>query len=208
VIRYDLRAHGESDLPVPTMSPADDLISVLDATGTRRASLIGLSAGSTIALDTALKAPDRGDRIVVAAPPISGYGPTELPPFFSDLMAALRSHDYDRANRVLIDSPLLAVPPESRPLVETMVRENSRLWTVPQDRMKPPDRKAIEHLEEIRAPLLVLVGDRDLAASREQGQLLAQRVKNARLVVIPGGGHLLNLTSPEAFQAETSRFLQ
>ena len=89
-----------------------------------------------------------------------------------------------------------------------MVRDSSRLWTVPQDRMKPPDRPAIEHLEEIKAPVLVLVGDRDIAASREQAELLAQRIKGARLVVIPRGGHLLNLTSPEAFQAETSRFLQ
>jgi 3-oxoadipate enol-lactonase len=208
VIRYDLRAHGESDLPVPTMSPVDDLISLLDATGVRRANLVGLSAGSTIALDAALQAPDRIDRIVVAAPTISGYRPSELPPFLPALTAALRSHDYDRANQVLLDSPLLAVPPEARPLVETMVRQNSRLWTVPPDRMKPPSRTAIDHLEDIRAPLLVLVGERDIAASREQGDLLAKRVGNARLVVVPGGGHLLNLTSPDAFQAETSRFLQ
>ena len=208
VIRYDLRAHGESALPLPTMSPVDDLISLLDETGTRQASLVGLSAGSTIALEAALQAPDRVGRIVLAAPSISGYTPKEMPPFFSDLMSALRNHDYDRANRVMLDSPLLTVPAESRPLVEAMVKDSSRLWTVSRDQIKPPGRPAIEHLEDVKAPMLVLVGERDLAASREQAELLSRRVSGARLVVIPGGGHLLNLTSPEAFKAATSQFLE
>jgi 3-oxoadipate enol-lactonase len=124
------------------------------------------------------------------------------------MVSALRAGDYDRANRVLLDSPLLAVPAESRPLVETMVKDSSRLWTVSRDQMKATGRPAIEHLEDIKAPMLVLVGERDLASSHEQAELLSQRVSGARLVGVPGGGHLLNLTSPDAFQAETSRFLK
>jgi pimeloyl-ACP methyl ester carboxylesterase len=51
-----------------------------------------------------------------------------------------------------------------------------------------------------------MVGEQDVF-QREEAELLAQRVSGARLVVIPGGGHLLNLTSPDAFRTEVSRFL-
>jgi pimeloyl-ACP methyl ester carboxylesterase len=123
-------------------------------------------------------------------------------------MSALGAGDYDRANRVLLDSPLLAVPAGSRALVETMVNDSSRLWSVSRDQVKRPGRPAIEHLEDVKAPTLVLVGDRDIALSQEEAEVLSRRVSGARLVVIPGGGHLLNLTSPDAFEAATSRFLQ
>ena len=55
-------------------------------------------------------------------------------------------------------------------------------------------------------PTLVMVGEQDVF-QREEAELLAQPVAGARLAVIPDGGHLLNLTSPDAFHAEVSRFL-
>src|SRR5687768_18305012 len=54
VVRYDLRAHGASDTAKAPFSHLDDLVSVLDELDIRAAALIGLSAGSTIALDAAL----------------------------------------------------------------------------------------------------------------------------------------------------------
>jgi pimeloyl-ACP methyl ester carboxylesterase len=52
-----------------------------------------------------------------------------------------------------------------------------------------------------------LIGEND-RLQREHADLLARRVPGAKLVVIPGGGHLLNLTSPDAFRAAISAFLQ
>src|SRR5262249_47300833 len=49
VIRYDQRGHGNSGAPVEPYAPHDDLRSVLDALGVGRATLVGLSAGSTLA---------------------------------------------------------------------------------------------------------------------------------------------------------------
>src|SRR5918992_2110981 len=65
VVRYDLRAHGESAVPSAPFSHVEDLFGLLDELKIRRAALIGLSAGSTIALDAALHAPERVDRIVL-----------------------------------------------------------------------------------------------------------------------------------------------
>ncbi len=207
VVRYDLRAHGQSDAPAQPFTHVDDLFGVLDELKIETAALVGLSAGSTIAIDAALQAPKRVTRVVVAAPAIGGFVPKERPAFFGPLMSALQAGDYTQAQEVMLASPLMDVPEPSRALVRAMVMENNRLWTVPRDLMKMPARRAVDSLEGITAPLLVLVGDHDLAPQREQAEVLARRVPGARLVVVPGGGHLLNLTSAEVFTREVGAFL-
>jgi pimeloyl-ACP methyl ester carboxylesterase len=88
-----------------------------------------------------------------------------------------------------------------------MVIENDRLWSVPRELMRQTDRPAVNRLDEIHIPTLVLLGENDLL-QREEAEFLARRVTGVRLVIIPGGGHLLNLTSPEEFRAQVSEFLR
>jgi pimeloyl-ACP methyl ester carboxylesterase len=57
VIRYDLRGHGNSAAPSEPYAPHEDLRSVLDTVGGGRAALVGLSAGSTLAIDFAIAYP-------------------------------------------------------------------------------------------------------------------------------------------------------
>ena len=207
VVRYDLRAHGQSDVPRTPFSHVDDLFELLDELHLERVALVGLSAGSTIALDGALQAPDRITRLVLVAPAISGFSPKERPAFFTPLVAALQARDYGNATQVMLASPLFQVPDASRALVRSMVTENDRLWSVPRELMTGPARPAADRLEEVRAPTPVLVGERDLAAQREQAEVLRRRVASARLVVVDGGGHMLNLTSAVAFRGAVSEFL-
>jgi pimeloyl-ACP methyl ester carboxylesterase len=206
VIRYDLRAHGQSATATVPFSHVEDLISLLDELAVRQATLIGLSAGSTIALDLAIQAPERVERIVLVGPSISGYVPKERLPFASDLISALQKGDYRKAGEVLLATSVFAAPPESQELVRAMVMENDRLWNVPRELLKPADRVAVDLLPQVSVPTLVLVGEKDVF-QREQADLLAQRVPGASMVVIPGGGHLLNLTSPDAFRSAVVAFL-
>jgi pimeloyl-ACP methyl ester carboxylesterase len=207
VIRYDLRAHGLSDAPASGFAHADDLLSLLDQLRVERAALVGLSAGSTIALDVALQAPGRITRMVLAAPAIGGYVPRARPAFWGDLIAALQARDFPAAQEVLLASPLFDVPEALRPLVRRLVTENDRLWTVPRELMQAPSRPAADRLTEVTTPTLILVGERDLAAQHEQAEALASRIAGATLVVVPGGGHLLNLTSPDVFRRSVTDFL-
>jgi pimeloyl-ACP methyl ester carboxylesterase len=207
VARYDLRAHGESETATMPFSHVDDLLTLLDEIGVQRATLIGLSAGSTIALDAALLSPTRFDRLVLVGPSISGNVSRTPPPFAADLIAALQQRNYKKASEVLLGSSVFAVPSESQALVGQMVIENDRLWSVPRELMRQTERPALNRLDEINIPTLVLVGENDLL-QREEAEFLARRVRDGRLVIIPGGGHLLNLTSPEEFRAQVSQFLR
>lgn len=208
VVRYDLRAHGQSDFPTEAFSPVTDLAAVLDALTIERAILVGLSAGSRIALDFALAHPDRVRALVLAAPGISGYVPEELPEFFTPLIAALQAGNIEEANELLLQAPITQVPDSVRPLVEQMVRDNARLWSVPQDLMLQPEAPAIERLHELTIPVLVLVGGRDLDAVKDQARLIGEHAPAAQVVRIARGGHLLNLTSPAEFHRLLLEFLE
>lgn len=212
VLRYDLRGQGGSASPRELYSDHSDLLALLGEVEDRRpgeghAVLVGLSSGAQVALDVALEAPERVAGLVLVSPSLAGYVPEEMPPFFGELREALQAGDLDRANEILLASPIAAVPQEHRARVREMVEANDRLWTIPYELVRQPEVPALERLEEIEAPVLILVGEEDLAAVRAQGELLEERLPDARLVVVPGGGHLLNLTSPEAFRREVGDFL-
>jgi pimeloyl-ACP methyl ester carboxylesterase len=62
-------------------------------------------------------------------------------------------------------------------------------------------------LGDIRQPTLVLVGEDEMDALREQSDLLAERIPNARLVVIEKAGHLAHFERPEAVGEAVEAFL-
>jgi 3-oxoadipate enol-lactonase len=206
VLRYDLRGQGGSDFPTKTYSNHGDLIDLLGEVGARDVTLVGLSAGTQVAVDVALAAPDLVARMVLLSPSIAGYVPTAMPAFLSDLTTALRTGDFDGANEVLLASSLMSVPSNRVRLVRTMVEDNDRLWTIPYTLVEQTSPPVFESLEEIDQPTLVLVGGQDEVAIWEQGVLLERRMGDARSATIPGG-HLLNLASPAPFRRAVSEFL-
>ena len=208
VVRYDLRAHGESDSTIGTepFSNHGDLVSVLDALKITKASLLGLSAGATIALDAALSIPDRVDRIVLSGPGISGFVPKQPPPFSADVIKALQEGNYRKVSELLLATSVFACPPASQPLVRQMMIDAERVWTVDRKLMKGPPQNAIDRLESNKVPALVLIGDKDEAAG-EQAEVLARRLAGSKVVRVAGGGHLLNYTSPKEFDAAVREFL-
>jgi pimeloyl-ACP methyl ester carboxylesterase len=206
VVRYDLRAHGASDTATKEFSHLADLTELLDTLKIQKASLVGLSAGSTIALDAALEIPNRVERLVLAGPAISGFVQKARPSFPPELMPALQAGDYKKVSELLLTTPVFAAPPESQALVRQMVMENDRLWTVDRALMKGAAQPASGRLESVRVPTLVIIGDKD-QGQREHAEALAARVPGARLVVVPGGTHIVNLSSPKEFEAAVSTFL-
>ena len=205
VVRYDIRAHGRSDTATKPFSMLGDLIDVLDELKIATATLIGLSAGSTVALDAALEHPDRVERIVLAGPAPSGYVSKVMPPFVAPLTAALKAGDFKKIPDILLATPVFDAPPEAQPLVRQMVVENDRLWTVNRALMQST-KPAFDRLESVRVPTLVLIGEKDVW-QMEPAEIIARRVPGARIVRVPGGGHLLNLTSPQQFDAAIQSFV-
>lgn len=205
VVRYDLRAHGESDTATKPFSHLDDLTLLLDELTIPKATLIGLSAGAFIALDAALDIPNRVERIVLAGPGVTGYTGKNPPSFPPEMYTAIQVKEYRKVSEILLKSPVFAVAPESQALVRQMVTENERLWTVDRALMKL-QAPTYGRLDQVKAPTLVIVGENDVF-QRDHADVLAARVPGARLVVVPGGTHIVNLSSPKEFEAAVSAFL-
>ena len=206
VVRYDIRAHGESDTATKPFSHLDDLTLLLDELAIPKATLIGLSAGAFIALDAALDRPTRVERIVLAGPGVSGYTGKNPPQFPPEMFTAIQAKEYRKVSEILLKSPVFAVAPESQALVRQMVTQNERLWTVDRALMKL-QQPTYGRLDQVRVPTLVIVGENDVF-QRDHADVIAARVPGAKLVVVPGGTHIVNLSSPKEFEAAVSAFLR
>ena len=62
-------------------------------------------------------------------------------------------------------------------------------------------------LGEVRSPCLVLVGAEDILTPPQQSIEIAERIPNARLVVLPRGGHSMMLEYSQDVLTQVGAFL-
>jgi 3-oxoadipate enol-lactonase len=207
VIRYDLRGHGDSAAASEPYTGHEDLLGLLDALRVDRATLVGLSAGSELAINFALTYPDRVARLVLASPGLGGYRGSPLP-WMQPVLDAAMAGDAERAARQWTKTPLMQLVSgvERAPLVAGIVMRNARLWTSKRTEL-PLSPPAVGRLAAITCPVLVVLGENDQPHIREIARAIADGIPAAALTVIPRAGHLVNLDSPDAFNGVVGAFL-
>jgi pimeloyl-ACP methyl ester carboxylesterase len=197
VLRYDVRGHGRSSVAGPLPSPVADLSGLLDELRIARATLTGSSMGATIALELALMAPSRVERLIMVAPGVPGVAQTATPEWLSPVFAAARRGAAARAADLWWSSPLFdAVRSRGQAAAKyrQIVADNARIWTVARaPGLNPP---AATRLEEIALPVTVIAGDLDQLGSLEIARAVAGRVRNGQLEVVEGAGHMITLERP------------
>lgn len=219
VIRFDLRGHGQSELPAGPVSLSDDLGGLLDALGVERSALIGCSMGGSAAIDFTLKQPARVAALVTVCSAVSGAAP-EIGPgeeaIIGELAAADASGDDDRLNaaevRLFVDG-LKRTPEQVAPGVRALVAEmnlnnikRSGEWQQAQPTpLSPP---AIGRLGEIHTPTLVVVGGDDAFNVRKLADTLTSEIAGARKVVMAGLTHVPNMERPDEFNQAVLDFLK
>jgi len=214
VIRPDVRGYGQSDLPAAEWSPHGDVLGLMDRLHLKPAHLVGCSIGGGIALDFALDHPERASKIVLVGP---GVGGVEDDPKHADIFAeadaAYETKDFDVMNEadmhIWLDGPYRPkgyVREPLRRLFLEMNRKNLEVdWTqAPTTKLVPP---AARRLDEVTAPTLVIVGDKDVAPITEACDLLVSSIRGAKKAVIEDAAHLPNLEHPEQFNRLVLDFL-
>jgi pimeloyl-ACP methyl ester carboxylesterase len=68
-----------------------------------------------------------------------------------------------------------------------------------------PDSQPL--LAQISCPTQIIVGERDLPTPPSDAKLMADRIPNARLAIIPGAAHLSNLEQPALFNDTVRSFV-
>ncbi|HLL85305.1 MAG TPA: alpha/beta fold hydrolase [Longimicrobium sp.] len=211
VVRYDHRGFGRSSAPAAAYSPAADLLRLLDHLGIERAHLVGNSVGGASVLDFALLHPARTDRVVVVSSGANGYPytPEDLQGIAAVFNAA-RHEGPDRAAEMWLQHPMVAVTSRhsrTAARLQGMVRENRGIFQMAQWPREPLNPAAFRRLDQIRRPVLFVVGGDDTPMVRRSARESADRVPGAQWQEISGADHLPQMVKPEEFNAVLRRFL-
>lgn len=211
VVRVDVRGHGASPVPPRPYSLAElagDVVAALDRLGIERAHWVGLSMGGMIGQAFALAHEARAGRLVLANTTAS-YGAdgrkmwearakavdeggmaaiTELAMtrYFSDDFRARHPEVVDR-----IRQRFLATDPRGYIGCCDAIR----------------DLDFTSQLARIKAPTLVIAGEKDAGTPPAMSEAMVEKVPGARMAVIPGASHLSAVENPSAFGALVRDFL-
>jgi 3-oxoadipate enol-lactonase len=215
VVRYDARGFGKSSAADQPFAAHDDLAALLRGLGIARASLIGLSLGGRIAMDFALAHPEMVDRLVLAAPGISGgkWAEDHDTLWVVAARAAAKRNDSVAVSLAWLESAYIRTalhPPEQAERLRGIARDNASFWMGMirhGDLEREASPPAADRLEQLQMPVLLLVGSIDTPFIQDVARAIAARVPHVRRVDIPGVGHMVNLEAPERFDAEVKAFL-
>jgi len=228
VVRYDMRAFGESAMPTEPFSMIEDLYQLLKFLRIEKTYLMGLSMGGALAIDFTVAHPEMVDALIPVASGVSGFEPPNTPEtqqmmaewekIGKQIETLLDKRRFDEAieieNRLWTDGPNRTpeqVKPHVRQRVHDMELHNYQEQTKAGNGELPeptePEKPAFTHLSEIHIPTLIIVGDADVVAILVQAQILESSISGAKKVVIPNTAHHLNMEEPEMFNNIVLDFL-
>ncbi|OUN01157.1 MAG: hypothetical protein BAA04_13200 [Firmicutes bacterium ZCTH02-B6] len=214
-LAVDLRGFGGSEAgsePFTMDVCADDVAALLDRLDIQEpVVLAGLSMGGYVAFAFARRYPQRLRALVLAdtrAEPDTQEG---------------RTGRYEQAQRVEqdgVDVVVEAVLPRlvgettrvRRPEVVAEVREMmaaarpAGVAAALRGLAERPDSRPT--LADIEVPTLIIVGEEDVITPPALAEAMHAGIKDSRLAVIPGAGHLPNMETPEAFNDALLGFLE
>lgn len=214
VVFFDNRGAGESTAllrPFGIGDLADDAAAVLEAAGAGPACVFGISMGGMVAIELALRHPERVRALALGAT-FAGWRTSRkaTAPVMGSLVAGgflSRLGAHGIIARALV-SPALSRDDLERfgAWVESAGRVSPRVLSQQVAAVTAWD--ATERLGEIRVPTLVLTGDADVLVPVENSRRIAEAIPGSRLVLLPGAGHLFPLERFEETERELAGFFR
>ncbi|MDQ2682391.1 MAG: alpha/beta fold hydrolase [Chloroflexota bacterium] len=191
VYAVDLPGFGENRAPglLALDAMAVWLLRWLEAIGIGRCHLVGHSMGGFVAINLAVMAPDRVDRLVLVDPVVRPFVHPYVGPL-QGLLAELRH--------------------TPRAFLPVLARDFARAgaWTVQRAAHAVVRADARPRLAEIQAPTLVIWGEHDALVPMVTAQEVVGAIPDARLVTLPSAGHTPMWDRAEEFNRVVSEFLR
>jgi pimeloyl-ACP methyl ester carboxylesterase len=203
LIAWDMRGHGETDSPEEQSAyseahTVEDMAALLRHLGIEQAVIGGLSLGGYMSLGFNLAHPE-----MVKALILCDTGPGYRNPQAREGWNQTAFRRAERFEERGLDA--LGASPEVE-AARRRHRSAAGLARSARGMLAQFDSRVIESLDTISVPTLIVVGENDtpfLAGS----DYMANKIPNARKVVIPDAGHAANIDQPEAFNRAVLEFL-
>jgi len=197
VIRPDLRGHGKSesglDQPLTLERLSLDLLELLDHLGVQKAHVMGSSAGGIIAMDAAVRQPDRFESLALfAATP--GIHPDR--PKKGNWLERVAQHGVRHfLNETLHDRIGEASPEKIRWYLDTAEGVTPEFL----GRFVPllASHYFPEKLAQYDFPVLMCVPEPDPSVETSEYTLMRSHLRHCNYVGIPGGGHGMTAQIPD-----------
>ncbi len=220
VLALDLPGFGETDKPLLPLRPAffaRHVLGVLDALGIARAHLVGNSMGGRVALEVALQAPERVDRLGLLAPSMAWRRFRAAASFVRLLRHELAIVPLPILHRgVLLALRSMFAEPDRmpRPAMNAAADEFLRVFGTSRGRIaffnamreiyleEPHGHEGFwERLPRLSRPSLFVFGDRDRLVPASFARWVSAAVPSARCVVFERCGHVPQYEQPELTHA-------
>lgn len=233
-VRYDHRGQGDSGFGIPQPSPQllgteglyEDAVALLDQLGIDRCHWVGASIGGFVGVRLAARHPDR-----VRSLTLIGFstrrlrrsdmrqvnmlgGMVRASRALGPVGTAIRRRVTEQVMRNMFGATFMSDPARA----QDRERWRQRFLTQVVPEAMPMLRQVFGHpgnppelLSKISTPTLLISGEDELAGIDEahNDPLQAQRViPEARLVTIPGAGHMVLVEQPEAGTAAITKFIR
>lgn len=200
VIAVEEQGHGRTtdrDAPVAFESSADDVAALLRYLKVDEADVFGFSNGATIALQVALRHPQLVRNLVFASSFTRRDGAQP------QLWEFMEQADFSNMPQPLKDA-FLRVNPDAQKL-RTMHDKDAA-------RMRNFEDLPNDLVASVRAPTLIVLGDRDIVRL-EHALELARLIPGARLLILPGGhgdylGEVVMMQKDSRYPELTARLIE
>jgi pimeloyl-ACP methyl ester carboxylesterase len=214
VLTFDLRGHGDSDMPPSGYTSAEmasDLVTLLDDRGIDQAHVAGHSFGGTIALHLAAQHPDRVAALTISDSRIWMLQPIQKVkdwPHWGIWKAQLRQHglSVDEESELdfsLLEPLMLQRPPQSQQTPPIAARGRGERWktllasTTAKYDLKDPAGLTTEMIGQLRPPTQAIYGELSFCLPTLDG--LRKLLPSLKSTILPGVGHLFPITRPALF---------
>ena len=215
VITFDRRGVGLSDPVVgaPTLEQrVDDIRAVMDAAGSARAAIFGVSEGGAASILLAASHPDRVAALVLygavgRATRAPGYEFGHDPQALAESGAELILPHWGEGDLIEVTTPSQASNEQARAFQARLERSAASPGMLIQLVEMWVQVDVREAARAIRVPTLVLHREHDMMVDPRNGRWLAENIEAARLVELPGRDHAPWYEEPERLLGEVEEFL-
>ncbi|HTI13574.1 MAG TPA: alpha/beta hydrolase [Dictyobacter sp.] len=205
-IRFDLRGFGQSIVPSGRFAPHEDPAALLRSLGIEKVHVIAASYGASVALDFTLMHPELVASLVLVAPTVGGFAPSEeMITFWQQEEELLEAGDVVGATalnvHMWVDGPQRTPDQVDASIRQRVYDMQYRAFTLPQPAAEAEavelDPPAIQRLQEVRVPTLIIVGSVDLVVIQQLAQQLKVQIAQAELRIVADVAHMVTMEQPE-----------